>query len=118
MMELYILDGDIIGSILKRLRIKVGISQKDMANYLNLSQSQISRIESGSNSISIHQFFKYSIHLGHSPVEIMELHETVVQGLWIFGVKVFNETPMTKIAGIEKLTNERLDYIVLDVVGE
>lgn len=44
-----------IGEAIKALRIKKGISQKELAQKSNLHQCQISKIENGSRKITVQE---------------------------------------------------------------
>lgn len=59
-----------IGSKIKRLRLDKGITQKQMADLMGVSQTAIALWENGNRSISIETLRKFSVILG---VEIMEL---------------------------------------------
>ncbi len=49
-----------INDALRLLRLYLGLSQKDLASELQLSQSMISEIEKGSKSVSMEILEKYS----------------------------------------------------------
>lgn len=49
-----------INDALRLLRLYLGLSQAQMAQKIELSQSMISEIESGSKSVSIDVIYKYS----------------------------------------------------------
>lgn len=50
----------VIGNNIKKLREQIGLSQKNIAEYLNVDQSLISKIESGERSLSIDLLEKLS----------------------------------------------------------
>lgn len=53
-----------INDALRLLRLYLGLSQQQMATELDLSQSMISEIESGSKSVSMEVLERYSTTLG------------------------------------------------------
>lgn len=53
----------VINDALRLLRLYLGMSQKQIASKLSISQSMISEIESGEKSVSIDILEKYSINL-------------------------------------------------------
>lgn len=55
---------DIIRENFKRLRKKVNITQEQMAEYLNLEQSSISKFENGERTISVSNLEKASALFG------------------------------------------------------
>jgi transcriptional regulator with XRE-family HTH domain len=52
-----------LNDALRLLRLYLGLSQKQIANQLNLSQSMISEIESGAKSVSMEVLERYSTKL-------------------------------------------------------
>ena len=59
-----------IGSKIRKVRLDKGITQKQMANLMGVSQTAIALWENGNRSISIETLRKFSVILG---VEMMEL---------------------------------------------
>jgi transcriptional regulator with XRE-family HTH domain len=53
-----------INEALRLLRLYLGLSQKQMATELGLSQSMVSEIESGDKSISMETLERYSTNFG------------------------------------------------------
>ena len=52
-----------INEALRLLRLYLGLSQKQLANVLSLSQSMVSEIESGEKSVSMDTLQRYSTNL-------------------------------------------------------
>jgi len=55
-----------IGLLIRELRKKQGITQKDFAQKTGTSQSVIARIEQGNQNLTISELEKYGLALGHS----------------------------------------------------
>lgn len=53
-----------LSDALRLLRLYLGLSQKELANELDLSQSMVSEIESGTKAVSMDVLERYSIKLG------------------------------------------------------
>lgn len=49
-----------INDALRLLRLYLGLSQKDLANAINVSQSMISEVESGTKAVSMELLERYS----------------------------------------------------------
>lgn len=71
-----------IGSLIRRLRRKKGITQKDFAQQTNTTQSVIARIEQGNQNLSISEIDKYGKALDHKffQTTIKESDDFIVHG--------------------------------------
>jgi len=79
-------DYKVIGEKLKEARTRKKVSQKEMAEYLNVSRKHISEIENGtSKRVSVTLLLGYCKKLGLTPNEILGISdkssEEVVTGL-------------------------------------
>ncbi len=54
------IDMDVVGSNLKSLREGMGLGQKNIASYLGVDQSLVSKFESGERAISAHMLDRLS----------------------------------------------------------
>jgi transcriptional regulator with XRE-family HTH domain len=61
-----------IGTKIKALRMKTGMSQKELADKIDLTPSFISQLESNQISPSLHSFIHICNTLGASPAQILE----------------------------------------------
>jgi transcriptional regulator with XRE-family HTH domain len=61
-----------IGTRIKELRIKIGMSQKELADRVNLTPSFISQLESNHISPSLNSFMQVCSALGVSPTEMLK----------------------------------------------
>ncbi len=55
----------------KEIRIRVGMTQLDLAERLGCAQSEVSRIESGERSVTVDRLFDLARVLGVSPAELL-----------------------------------------------
>ncbi|MEY0768322.1 helix-turn-helix domain-containing protein [Providencia huaxiensis] len=62
-----------IGLFLRKKRIEIGLTGKDLGKLLNISQQQVSRYERGINSITIVFLIKYCTVLGIPLKNIMDV---------------------------------------------
>lgn len=69
----------IIGKKLQNLRKNKNISQEEMADNLNISQSTYARMESGKNHSWANHIFKISIFFEIKPHELLELDNTKLE---------------------------------------
>lgn len=60
----------VLGEALKQARIERGLTQSDLAALMNTSQTEISRIESGTIAYSITKIIDFSIALEGATVQI------------------------------------------------
>jgi len=61
-----------------RLREAAGLTQRDLAKRLKVSQSYVAQIEKGQKHIALFAFPSYCRALGVSPPEILELFKKYV----------------------------------------
>lgn len=64
-----------LGFKLRKLREEKGISQQTLAIDLDISQSKISKIENGTEKITVPYFLKVLTYFSLSPKEIVEFLE-------------------------------------------
>lgn len=71
-----------VGSLIRRLRRKKGITQKDFAEQTNTSQSVIARIEQGKQNLTISEVEKYGTALDHKffQTRIKDSDDFIVHG--------------------------------------
>ncbi len=71
-----------IGSLIRRLRRKKGITQKDFAEQTSTTQSVIARIEQGNQNLSISEMEKYGNALDHNffQTRIKESDDFIIHG--------------------------------------
>ncbi len=67
------------GGVLRRLRIKHGLSQEGLALSADLQRNYISLMELGKNQPTITTIFKLSIALGIKPSELIKIVEGEVK---------------------------------------
>jgi transcriptional regulator with XRE-family HTH domain len=61
----------VLGTQIKVIRIKKGMSQQDVAARANITPSYMSRIENGSISTSVEKLYKIAHAIGCQPVELL-----------------------------------------------
>lgn len=61
-----------IGSKIKTLRLELGMSQKDLADKVDLTPSFISQVENNQVSPSLNSFFQIASALGRKPTELFQ----------------------------------------------
>ena len=62
-------DHALLGAFIRALRIRSGISQRDLAGALNVPQSFISKIERGERQMQLIEFVLVCRQLGHEPAD-------------------------------------------------
>jgi transcriptional regulator with XRE-family HTH domain/KaiC/GvpD/RAD55 family RecA-like ATPase len=79
-----------IGTKIKEIRIKIGISQKELAEKVDLTPSFISQLENNQISPSLSSFIQICSALGVSPTEILEEKKSEEERWLIKREKVFS----------------------------
>lgn len=69
---MYEISNRVIGKVLRDLRTKTGLEQDDLADILSTSQSKISKLESGEQSLKVKEIFAYAEALGTTPEYILD----------------------------------------------
>ncbi len=59
-----------MNEIIRKLRKRKGITQQELAKYLNIKQSTISRIENGNINVSFNKILKIFLYLNASKNDI------------------------------------------------
>lgn len=54
----------IVGSVLRDLRLRTGMTQKEFAEKAGMPQSFVSKIENGARALKLSEIFGYSASLG------------------------------------------------------
>lgn len=89
-----------LGSTLKKIREKKGLSQKEVAGLIDMAQAQYSRIESGKTDPSFSVVVKIARALGFSLSEFFEAEE-------IFSdINTYDKTLIEKLRLVESLDEE------------
>lgn len=60
-----------LGNYLRKKRREKEVTQKDLSNYIGISQSQLSKFENGEREITIRQFIKGCSYLRINITEIV-----------------------------------------------
>ncbi|MDO4536545.1 MAG: helix-turn-helix transcriptional regulator [Coriobacteriales bacterium] len=60
------------GHLIRRIRRVNGVSQSEIANKMKVSQTRISRLESGRLDPYLFEMVEYSYHIGSGPSAIMK----------------------------------------------
>lgn len=76
------------GMVLRWLRERKGLSQKEMARPVSLKHSAWSRIEQGEVSLTVEQLVKICWSLGLNPGSFMEACDTSAEGCLASGIQV------------------------------
>ena len=63
--------------LLSHLRIQRQLTQKTMANLLDVSPKMLARIENGTASLSIEEFFIWAHKLNMTPVQVLMVVEQI-----------------------------------------
>lgn len=66
-----------LGEYFKELRKKINVSQVEMAKFLSLEQSSISRFENGERALSLSSIEKACLLFGIPTEELFKMGETV-----------------------------------------
>jgi transcriptional regulator with XRE-family HTH domain len=93
--------------ILKELRHDRSFNQKKLSVSLNLSQSSITKIETGANAITLENLIKFSYFFHEDPGQIIEASERY--GMWLesfFGYEITVEKVPLKEDGFLMLAND------------
>ena len=70
----------IIGSVIKELRIKKGMTQELLSGFAGIARSHLSMIESGSKQPNFETIWKIAIALDMNPSElVLEFEKRVVE---------------------------------------
>jgi len=69
----------VVGAVLSAWRKEAKLSQKELADALNLNVSTWSRIENGESGLTIEQLFAAANRLGVAPSSLIELVEAKVK---------------------------------------
>lgn len=85
--------GAVVGCVLSEMRGRAGLTQTQLAAEMGLTQSAWSRIECGSNTISVDQIREAARLLGFAPDGILAAAERAVMELGRRGVRVETAKP-------------------------
>lgn len=66
------------GAVLRRLRVRAGLSQTDLAKKAKLSYKQIAKYETGLNRITISKLFEICEVLGTTPPAFITILHTEI----------------------------------------
>lgn len=82
--QLFELDDILVDISLKIINYRIGnnLSQKQLAEKLDISQSMVSKLESGEYNPTVEQLWKISKKLGWSFKVIMEDEKSEIQQVW------------------------------------
>lgn len=83
-----------IGSIIKDFRIRLGISQKELADKVDLTASFISQLENNQISPSLSSFLQICDALKISPSQLLENRKPTVNPWLIRGEEVLSKDPL------------------------
>jgi len=89
-----------IGSRLKAIRLRLSMSQKELADKIDVSPSFISQVENNQISPSLSSFVQICNAIGVSPSELLEGKKTKKTG-WLMRKRNGSSTPLIKDAGLE-----------------
>ena len=92
-----------IGMKIKYLREEAGLSQKAMAEFLNIDQSMISKIEGGARPISADALEKAASLFGHSIQEIQNMDNQTPPLNFAFRASSISKEDLFGIAAINKI---------------
>ena len=109
-----ITDMKIIGSRIRVLRDKTGLTQKHIANFIGVDQSLISKFEAGERAISTDMIDKLSA-LFCCPVSelVSEINETSAYGI-AFRANDLDDADLFALASINKIV---LNQMQMDELG-
>jgi len=104
-----------IGSGIKELRLKSGISQEQMADLLNTTRQRYSRLENGQVDITYVMIKKIAEYLGVSTLEITSAEEEKKELVVLFREKSDTQEVLPLISKIEEIlkvshAHEKLYY--------
>ena len=77
------------GEMLKRLRMKQGLTQVQVAERLGVYQSRVAKLENGERSLHVSELLEYANALGvsaHAIVDALEQMESKKHGVVTYGV--------------------------------
>ena len=94
-----------IGKVLKSLRNELKLTQRRVANALDLGQEQLCRMELGTQKMSVAELLSYSYVLGVSPSELFERIEVALHSQGLL-------SPPKKLS---KTANVGIETIMVDV---
>jgi transcriptional regulator with XRE-family HTH domain len=60
-----------IGAVIKARRRTLGMKQEDLARMLNISRGSLANIETGRQSILVHQLFRFANALDVTPFDLL-----------------------------------------------
>lgn len=92
-----------LGMKLKCLREEAGLNQKAMADFLNIDQSMISKIESGTRPISADALEKVACLFGRSIQEIQKMDNQTPSLNFAFRASSIAAEDLLGIAAINKI---------------
>jgi transcriptional regulator with XRE-family HTH domain len=72
-----------IGSRMKELRVKLGMSQKDLADKIGLTTSFVSQVENNQVSPSLNSFLQIANALGSNPAELLRDSRVPQEDKWL-----------------------------------
>lgn len=83
----------LVGKAVMTRRDAYGLKQSDFATQVGLSQSALSRAESGESVINVAQIHRFAQALGTTPAQLIHEADVLAQGLARQGVDVQHEKP-------------------------
>ena len=89
-----------IGNRLKTLRKKQGFTQRQVADYLDISQSQYAKYESGTRTPKLTIILKLS-NVYHAPIEHILYNEPIQNDVPLFKAK--RHIPLKTIANMNQI---------------
>lgn len=107
----------VVGRLLASHREQKGLEQIDLANALNMSQPNWSRIERGDANISLELITRASSFLGLSATELVGESEDAREGLEAMGVEVmFDKSRKGSDVAIALLTGAALGFLIAQIL--
>ena len=105
------IDYNLIGKRIKEQRIKKGLTQENIAEYLDISVSYISRIERAAVKISLDTLVRISVFLDVSPAFLID-GTVIASGDYLHGelaevTSGFNSDQMSLLLDIAEIIRKR-----------
>lgn len=104
----------IVGRILEHQRSIMGMSQKAVADGMQLSQGAWSRVESGSSVISLDQLHKAAVLLETTPASLLALADSAEKQLKSQGIELV--TPRSTTTGSAVMTGAALGALLAAIL--
>lgn len=106
----------IVGQILVSERSRQGVSQRELASAIGISQPTLSKIENGLSQINLTQLARAATCLGTSPSRLLSQADRIQRELESEGIKVDPQAPHEIPAGWKILGAAALTAIIVGIL--